>query len=152
MRARAWDHKILTVIVIVTYGRTQSGKSTTLAKLLKRAQAAPCVGNGDGESVTAKPTLLHTGRSDHTAVNITLPTRPCSLRGQFPSTVRPITAPERKEGPLEWKSDVWEESWVEACDELREDCDKLQSKNVLAGSDTKSTYLSVESNTLSLSI
>ena len=71
----------------------------------------------------SQPSLLHTGRSDHTAVSIQIPTRPCSLRGQFPSTVRPITAPERKDGPLEWKKEVWVESWGVTCASLREDCE-----------------------------
>ena len=70
-----------------------------------------------------EPTLLHTGRSDHIAVSFDLPIRPCSLRGNFPSTVRPITAPERKEGPLEWCRDTWLESWRVAVDGKREDCE-----------------------------
>eukprot|EP00927_Polykrikos_kofoidii_P005328 TRINITY_DN1210_c0_g2_i1.p1 TRINITY_DN1210_c0_g2~~TRINITY_DN1210_c0_g2_i1.p1 ORF type:complete len:417 (+),score=61.80 TRINITY_DN1210_c0_g2_i1:81-1253(+) len=46
--------------VVVAYGRTQSGKSTTLGKIQTRGRAPPQVGDGDGESVTDKPSVIET--------------------------------------------------------------------------------------------
>jgi len=46
--------------VVVAFGRTQSGKSTTLGKVRKANQAMPRVGDGDGESVTEQASIIDT--------------------------------------------------------------------------------------------
>eukprot|EP00927_Polykrikos_kofoidii_P005324 TRINITY_DN1210_c0_g1_i6.p1 TRINITY_DN1210_c0_g1~~TRINITY_DN1210_c0_g1_i6.p1 ORF type:complete len:384 (+),score=60.58 TRINITY_DN1210_c0_g1_i6:67-1152(+) len=46
--------------VVVAYGRTQSGKSTTLGKIQTPGHAPPQVGDGDGESVTDKASIIET--------------------------------------------------------------------------------------------
>lgn len=45
---------------IVAYGRTQSGKSTTIGMLKKPDQAMPATGDGAGESVTERATVIDT--------------------------------------------------------------------------------------------
>mmetsp|Transcript_13274 Transcript_13274/g.23005 ORF Transcript_13274/g.23005 Transcript_13274/m.23005 type:complete len:362 (+) Transcript_13274:99-1184(+) len=45
---------------IVTYGRTQSSKSTTVGKLKKPGQAMPVTGDGAGESVTVQASVIDT--------------------------------------------------------------------------------------------
>ena len=57
----------------------------------------------------AAPSLLHIGRSDHTAVVLFLPARPLSLFALQPSRVSDIPAPDKKERPLEWLPTVWEQ-------------------------------------------
>jgi len=45
---------------IVAYGRTQSSKSTTIGMLKKPGQAMPATGDGSGESITERTTVIDT--------------------------------------------------------------------------------------------